>query len=182
VRQWHHRPRGGPDRHRHGIRRRFGFEALRGHDASAWKQLQTEARQGVRSAPAQAIVASDRSREAVSDLRASLEHFGLGEAVRSSVADVSRATAPCPSGVWLTNPPYGVRLGADEDLTALFRSVGTTLKQQFAGWHCYFISADMTLPRQLGLKESRRTPLYNGRLECRLFEFRMFQGSLRPRS
>jgi putative N6-adenine-specific DNA methylase len=61
----------------------------------------------------------------------------------------------------------------------MYPALGSNLKRRFAGWRCYFFTADRSLPRQLGLRESRRTPLFNGALECRLFEFKMVSGSMR---
>ena len=51
---------------------------------------------------------------------------------------------------------------------------GTTLKTQFGGWQVFVLSSDRELPRQLGIKESRKTPLFNGALECRLYRFEVF--------
>ena len=53
------------------------------------------------------------------------------------------------------------------------------LKQRYAGWTAYILTADLRLAKLIGLKASRRTPLYNGALECRLFEYRLVAGSMR---
>ncbi len=165
-----------------GARRGFGFEALRGHDRRLWQRIRDEAAAGVRAHLAHPIVAADRDRGCVHDLEASLDAFALSGVVTCRVGDVLDAEAPAAQGVWLTNPPYGVRMGTEEALSGLFKALGGVLKRGFAGWRCLFITADMKLPRQLGLHESRRTPIFNGRLECRLFEFKMVAGSLRRRS
>jgi putative N6-adenine-specific DNA methylase len=91
------------------------------------------------------------------------------------------AEAPAAEGVLVANPPYGVRLEEQERLAAFYPKLGDALKQHFAGWRCYFISADPQLPKLIGLKASKRTPLYNGALECRLFEFKMIAGSMRKK-
>jgi putative N6-adenine-specific DNA methylase len=64
----------------------------------------------------------------------------------------------------------------DEVFTAFFSAFGTTLKQRFAGWSVFLFSADLTLPKLLRLKEARKTPFFNGALECRLFRFDMVAG------
>jgi putative N6-adenine-specific DNA methylase len=87
-------------------------------------------------------------------------------------------------GIILTNPPYGERIGVrgdstvetDEMASAFFSAFGTTLKQRFAGWKVFLFSADLGLPRLLRLKEARKTPFFNGALECRLFRFDMVAG------
>ena len=77
------------------------------------------------------------------------------------------------------NPPYGERVGNEAELAALYPRLGDALKQRFAGWRAYILTADLRLPKLIGLAASRRTPLFNGPLECRLFEFKMVQGSNR---
>jgi len=87
-------------------------------------------------------------------------------------------------GIILTNPPYGERIGVrgdrsmsdDEVAESFYDSFGTTLKQRFPGWKVFLFAADLGLPKMLRLKESRKTPFYNGAIECRLFRFDMVAG------
>ena len=98
--------------------------------------------------------------------------------------DALLSKAPATSGVMVTNPPYGERLDmkgrqvitAEDQFWPLF---GTVLKQQFSGWKAYLLTSDLKLPGQMRLKEVKRTPLFNGPIECRLFAFEMYQGSRR---
>ena len=87
--------------------------------------------------------------------------------------------APAPAGVLIANPPYGVRLGDSSELAGFYPLLGNALKARYAGWRCYFLSADPDLAKLIRLHASRRTPLFNGPLECRLYEYRMQEGSLR---
>ena len=77
----------------------------------------------------------------------------------------------------MTNPPYGDRLDAGDP--ELWREWATTLKQSSGGWQLHTISSDMGLPQKLRLKPVRRTPLYNGALDCRLFGFELVEASYR---
>jgi putative N6-adenine-specific DNA methylase len=77
------------------------------------------------------------------------------------------------------NPPYGERTGDDAGLAAFYPRLGDALKQRYAGWTAYILTADLRLASLIGLKASKRTPLYNGALECRLFEYRLVAGSMR---
>ena len=86
---------------------------------------------------------------------------------------------PAPSGIIVTNPPYGVRIGEQTEPQAFYPKLGDWLKRQCAGWNAYILSADMSLPKLIRLSATKRTPLFNGALECRLFEYRMVSGSTR---
>ncbi|HWH80032.1 MAG TPA: hypothetical protein VNT76_21775, partial [Candidatus Binatus sp.] len=101
------------------------------------------------------------------------------QVVSLKCADVLNITAPAKEGIIVTNPPYGVRLGEQQALAELYPKVGDVLKKQFAGWRAYLLSADMRLPKLIRLATSKRTPLFNGALECRLFEYKMVEGGMR---
>jgi putative N6-adenine-specific DNA methylase len=62
-----------------------------------------------------------------------------------------------------------------------FQALGDALKQRFTGWRAFVLTSDRKLPGQLRLRESAKTPLYNGALECRLFRFDLIAGSVRQR-
>jgi len=61
----------------------------------------------------------------------------------------------------------------DPKFVEFLRQFGQHLKDAFGGWNIFVLTADMALPGQLRIKESKRTPLFNGPLECRLFKFEM---------
>ena len=77
------------------------------------------------------------------------------------------------------NPPYGVRLGNAHELESFYPLLGDWLKRKFAGWRAYILTADPHLTKTIGLSPSRRIPLYNGALECRLYEFKIVRGGAR---
>jgi putative N6-adenine-specific DNA methylase len=72
----------------------------------------------------------------------------------------------------VSNPPYGERVSDHDELAEFYPLLGSALKRRFAGWNCYLISADTRLPKLVRLTPGRKTPLFNGALECRLYEFR----------
>ncbi|RKP48585.1 THUMP domain-containing class I SAM-dependent RNA methyltransferase [Pararobbsia silviterrae] len=73
------------------------------------------------------------------------------------------------------------RAHADELGAEFFLAFGSALKQHFAGWRAFMLTSDRGLPGQLRLRESTKTPLYNGALECRLFRFDVVAGPVRRR-
>jgi len=164
-----------------GLVRKFGFFRLNDFDAALWQRLLDEAKARRRPVSPQPIWGSDASADQVERARQNLAAAGLHDSVQLRQADVRALSAPASEGVMVANPPYGVRLEERGRLAAFYPELGDALKKSFAGWRCYFISADMQMPKLIGLKASKRTPLYNGALECRLFEFRMIAGSMRKK-
>jgi putative N6-adenine-specific DNA methylase len=160
-----------------GAKRRFGFEKLASFDEKLWERVQGERR----GAPAESLqlFGSDNDPEALKAARRNLAAAGVERWVRLEQADVLERSAPGPAGVMVANPPYGERMGSAEALARFYPELGSALKKRFAGWRCHFFTADQRMPKLMRLQPSRRTPLWNGAIECRLYEFRMVSGSNR---
>lgn len=159
-----------------GARRAFGFEKLKSFQASLWESVKKEVL-GKELTPT--LYASDNDPEALKAARRNLAAAGVERWVQIEQADVLARAAPAPGGVMVMNPPYGERMGSPEELAAFYPKLGDALKRNFAGWRCYVFTADMRLPKLIRLQPSRRIPLWNGALECRLYEFRIVSGSNR---
>ncbi|HKX37146.1 MAG TPA: class I SAM-dependent RNA methyltransferase, partial [Burkholderiales bacterium] len=67
-------------------------------------------------------------------------------------------------------------IGSADELARFYPKLGDALKKRFTGWRCYIFTADLRLPKLIRLEPSRRTPLWNGALECRLYEFEIVSG------
>ncbi|HEY7559378.1 MAG TPA: THUMP domain-containing protein [Candidatus Binatia bacterium] len=164
-----------------GLGRRFAFEKLKNFDAQRWRELlQGGAARKKTKAPL-AIYGSDRSGDALKAARVNLTAAGLEKVVSLKRADVLEIFAPAKEGIIVTNPPYGVRLGEQQALAEFYPKLGDRLKSHFCGWRAYLLSADMRLPKLIRLAASKRTPLFNGALECRLFEYKMVEGGMRKK-
>jgi putative N6-adenine-specific DNA methylase len=167
-----------------GARRRFAFEKFRDFERDAWQDI----KQSVKPNPLPVeptIFGSDISGDMVAMTRENLRRAGIVFDVPLKQIEAQQVQPPTQQpGVLLTNPPYGERigvrgdrtLGQDEMANQFYADFSTTLKQRFAGWTAWLFTADLGLPKMLRLKESRKTPFFNGALECRLFRFDMVAG------
>ena len=166
-----------------GIARGFGFEKLKSFDAALWRELRSEAEARRKPVVPLPIYGSELYGDTLKLAHTNLHAAGLAEAVQLKQANALEIPAPAGTGVLVTNPPYGERMGEQQELAGFYPKFGDALKQKFAGWNCYILSADMNLPKLIKLQVSRRTPLFNGALECRLFEYKIVSGSMRgPKS
>jgi len=157
----------------------FGFEHLKSFDAGIWRSLQREAAERRREATVLPLFGSDIDGDAVARTRQNLAGAGLDGLVTLEKTDLLTRSAPSEAGVLVANPPYGERLGSEEELADFYPALGNALKQRFAGWKCWFLSADTRLPKLIRLQTSRKIPLFNGPLECRLYGFEIVAGSNR---
>jgi putative N6-adenine-specific DNA methylase len=167
-----------------GARRTFAFEKFRAFKPSEWQAV----KDSVKPNPVPdttTIFGSDISGDMIVMTRHNLNQAGILFDVPLKQIEAQEVKPPTDvPGIILTNPPYGERIGVRGDSAvetdalagAFFSAFGTTLKQRFAGWQVFLFSADLGLPKLLRLKEARKTPFFNGALECRLFRFDMVAG------
>jgi putative N6-adenine-specific DNA methylase len=164
-----------------GLARNFAFQKWPGFDAHAWQALRDEAHQ-LRRPAAAPILGGDRDQRA---LRAADDNASRLPAATASTITWKRTAfatlqPPAPNGVLLFNPPYGERLKGDESLENLYREIGDTLKQRWTGWTAWLLTGNLAAAKCIGLKATRRIPLWNGPLECRLLKYELYRASRAP--
>ena len=164
-----------------GISRPFGFERLLVHDAARWERQREAARAEQVAALPSAIYASDRDPATVKIAQRMFQGAGVANDIQLKQSDILDLDAPSAQGVMVINPPYGVRLSRRDELESFYPKLGDWLKQRFAGWRAYVLTGDARVPKLIGLTPSKRIPLFNGALECRLYEFVIVQGGARRR-
>ena len=162
-----------------GISRSFAFEKLKNFDAAAWSDMRSQAQAAQKPVSALPIFGSDLYGDELKAAHLNLENAGLLEAVTLNQANVLEISAPVDHGVLVANLPYGERMGDLEELQALYPKLGDVLKKKFGGWNAYLFTSDLRMPKFIRLSVSRRTLLFNGAIECRLFEYKMVAGSNR---
>ena len=167
-----------------GARRRFAFEKFQGFDNRAWQDMKAAIKPNPLP-PEPTIFGSDISGDMVAMTRHNLRAAGILIEVPLKQIEAQQVQPPTAQpGILLTNPPYGERIGVrgdstipqDEMAVGFYQALSGTLKQRFAGLPVYLFTADLGLPKLLRLKESRKTPFFNGALECRMFRFDMVAG------
>jgi len=163
-----------------GLGRPFAFQKLRSFDKKVWVDLCDRSRARQRTCAPAPIFASDRSAKAIQAAKANVAAAGFADAIDLKKADLLTAPAPAETGIIVANPPYGLRVGDDEQMARFYPLLGDCLKQRYAGWTAYLFTGDLRLPKLIRLSPSRRTPLFNGAIECRLYQFKLVAGGNRP--
>jgi putative N6-adenine-specific DNA methylase len=184
-----------------GLQRRFGFEKLLPHQAPVWAALKSEA-QALRHAPTAPVYGSDVAFRMVDFAQRNAERAGVASAVQLRGGDALQRMPPCQApALMLVNPPYGERIeaggvagarsqGREQARTEageatdgdFFAQLASHWKRHYAGWTAWVLTPDLKLPSRMRLKESRRVPMWNGPIECRLFRFDMVAGAARDRA
>ena len=162
-----------------GLKRSFGFELWSNFDPIFFKNIKSKYQSDIKPVVFSHIYGSDEDLRAIRVTKSNLEEAGLKSAVELSCKSFKDIVVPTKEGVLITNPPYGVRIGEDEDLARAYPLWASTMKKKLSGWRTYFLTSDLRMPKLMRLSPSKKTPLYNGALDCRLFEIKMVAGSNR---
>ena len=162
-----------------GISRSFAFEKLKNFDSAQWQSLRAAALAAQLPVRFLQIYGSDLYGDALKTTALNLAEAGLADCVQLKQANVLEISAPDPQGVLVANLPYGERMGELDELAELYPKLGDALKRKFGGWTAYLFTADKAILKLMRLSPSKRTPLFNGAIECRLLEYRIVTGSNR---
>lgn len=155
----------------------YGFLGWKGHDGEAWAGLLAEAKAraqaGLTALPAR-FFGYDHDPRVLEEAKRNAQQAGVAGFVQLARRDVAHLERPagCEApGLVITNPPYGERIGHQEGLVPVYRTLGARATAQFDGWRLALITSDEGLARATGLRADKRYALFNGALECRLYTF-----------
>lgn len=160
------------------LRSWFGFLGWRGHDANLWLERLAEADRrsevGLKRLPL--IVGYDVDRRAVHTALGNVDRAGLRGLVHIERKSVEEVRPRQESGLLVVNPPYGERLGDEQTLVPLYMALGETMREHFKGWRASVFTGNPELAFKVGIRASKQYALYNGALECKLFNFEVADG------
>ncbi len=168
----------------HRKKGQFLLEWTKDFDRTLWRSTQDEARGERMTTPPAPIMASDVQPKYVEMARANALRARVEKHIQFNTARFQDLKADTESGLLVANLPYGERLrkGADDqELIQLFQEIGDTLKQKFTGWRAALLAAENSPYKHIGLKTTRRIPLLNGTIPCKLLIFDLYAGTRRPK-
>jgi len=163
-----------------GLYRRdgYGFEKWKDYDEKLFEMLWTTAEAKAKDAPQAAILGHDIDPDYITAARNNIENAGLADVIEVGEADFFKSEAPATPGVIVMNPPYNERIQSD-DINLLYKNIGDTLKTSYQGYDAYILTGNLEAAKSIGLRVSRRIPLYNGPIDCRLLKYELYRGSRR---
>lgn len=151
----------------------FGFYSWRDHQPALFERVRKSLIEKIEKNPEKipVLMGSDQNPEALHITLQNLKNCELDGVVKLRAASFETTKAETPSGMIVTNPPYGVRLGEVDALKSLYQKIGSTLKHYYKGWRCGIITSEDALFHAVALKPSKKWKLHNGNLES---EFRIY--------
>lgn len=157
-----------------GLQRHFGFQRWLDFDSILWETICAEAEANIRRVPVGLITGYDLDSKALLVAGRNCSKAGLEGQIHFFHAALQEFRPEGDSGVVIINPPYGIRLGEENDLRELYCQIGDVMKKYCRGWTGYVLTGNLELAKYIGLKASRRYVLFNGAIECRLLKYELY--------
>lgn len=154
-----------------GLNRSFDCQAWDIIKDDIWREEKRRAYRSIDNDLALTIYASDINPEAIDAAKANAQEAGVDENINFKSMDLADLTPPAANGIIITNPPYGERIGEEEDLNKLYSDLGRFMKAN-PTWSLFAISADMDFEdKVMGRRANRRRKLYNGGIMTQYYQF-----------
>src|SRR5476651_509840 len=161
------------------FRMNYGFMHIMGYDETVFFTERRKLKDKARKETGFKIIAIDISADAVDIAQKNAKTAGVEHLIDFAVCDFAETEVPEEPGVIMFNPEYGERLGVQTKLEMTYKRVGDFLKQECKGYRGYVFTGNADLAKKIGLRPTRRIEFYNGKLDCRLFEYELYDGSKR---
>ncbi|HRK07691.1 MAG TPA: THUMP domain-containing protein [Pseudobdellovibrionaceae bacterium] len=167
------------------LRKRFGFMNWDDFDSETW-QREVDAAVEIEESTSAALAKRrgeeagpmffgfDLDRDAIKAAQRNAREAGVEDLVSFRTHAMETLEPPVEKGWIITNPPYGERLGNRESAKDIYRDLAFTLKNRFKGWSAFVLSADSELSAAMKLKATRKSPVWNGNIECRLLRYDLY--------
>jgi putative N6-adenine-specific DNA methylase len=154
-------------------RKWYGFFGWPDFDKGLWSAIREDARRHVKPTLDQPISGADIRNDAIEFAITNARAAGVGNLVTFLKQDVrlARPAANSKPGLLICNPPYGERIGEEEELIELHQTLGNVVRQHWPGWRLAVFTANDFLARHVGIKVARQTHFYNGSIPCKLWEY-----------
>lgn len=161
------------------FRMNYAFMHILGYDETVFFAERRTLKDKAKKETGFKIIATDISEDAVDIARKNARTAGVEHLIDFAVCDFEDTEVPAETGVVMFNPEYGERLGVHTKLEITYKRMGDFLKKKCLGYNGYVFTGNPDLAKKIGLKAARKIEFYNGKLDCRLFEYELYLGSKR---
>jgi putative N6-adenine-specific DNA methylase len=160
------------------MRHNFGFCWIKGYNDDLWKEMRQEAARKIRRDLNFPIIATDNDYGAISAALANARSARVDHLIRFETCDFEETPIPDTNkGIVILNPEYGERMGEAEILEETYAFIGDFFKKKCKGYTGYIFTGNMDLAKKVGLKAKRRIEFYNAKIDCRLLEYELYEGT-----
>ena len=125
------------------------------------------------------IYGSDFLASNINISKASSKKLNLDKYINFEVKSFKQIIPNDTKGIFITNPPYGYRIGETDKLKKVYKEIGDHLKTNFQGFDSYIFTGNLELIKHIGLRTKRKFILKNGKIDCRLAYYPLKSGKFK---
>lgn len=159
------------------MRENFGFMHVPGYDPADWDALLDEAEGAECGELEFRIIATDIDRPTAEAAYKNAKEARVERYIEFGACDFAETPVPEGGGIVIMNPPYGERLGDKNELGPMYGAIGDYFKNKCGGYTGYIFTGNPDLAKQVGLRTRRKVPFYSAKIECRLLEYELYDGT-----
>jgi 23S rRNA G2445 N2-methylase RlmL len=160
-------------------RQNYGFMHILGYDENVYQKELNELKTKIQDVPGLKVIATDISEDAIEVSKVNAGIAGVADLIDFKVCDFQETEVPVEKGIVFFNPEYGERLGEESELEGTYALIGDFLKKKCKGYTGYIFTGNLDLAKKIGLKASRRVEFYSAKIDCRLLEYELYDGTRR---
>ncbi len=157
-------------------RRGYSFQNWPDYNKELFQQIRTERNQKIVK-PKVKIVGIDNSAKSIDICQDSIREYGFSEYIQLRKHSFDKYKPAFDDGIVVMNPPYGERIGENEEINTLYAEIGDHWKKNFSGFDAWLISSNFQALKRIGLRPSRKIVLFNGALECKFQKYSLYSGT-----
>lgn len=161
------------------FRNNYSFMHVVGFDDKDYVVELEKIKSEIKEIPELKIIATDISQDAIEISKVNAKMAGVENLIEFALCDFEETALPGKPGVIFFNPEYGERLGESSELEQTYARIGDFLKKKCKGYRGYIFTGNLDLAKKIGLKASRRIEFYSAKLDCRLLEYELYEGTRR---
>ncbi|KHD87230.1 MAG: N6-adenine-specific DNA methylase [Bdellovibrio sp. ArHS] len=153
---------------------RFGFQNWLNYDKEVWEKVVQEAMDAEKEELDFKFYGYDIDNRVIKNAKDNAKRAGVDQVIEFKKESVATVEPPVEKGLIIVNPPYGARIGDEDNLRDVYRDLSFTLKHRFKGWDAWVLSGNKDLISDLKLKSTKKHFVFNGNIECRFLKYSMF--------
>lgn len=155
-------------------RKRFGFQNWLNFDKEVWEKVVQDAMDAEKTELPFSFYGFDIDSKVIRTAKENARNAGVDGVIEFKKESVATVEPPVEKGMIVVNPPYGARIGDEDNLRDVYRDLSFTLKHRFKGWDAWILSGNKDLIADLKLKSTKKHFVFNGNIECRFLKYSMF--------
>ena len=161
-------------------RNNYAFMHVVGFDSNVYQKEKEKLLSQITPVPDLKIISTDISEDAINISKINAAAAGVTDLIQFKVCDFRETNVPeNENGIVFFNPEYGERLGDEIELEETYAAIGDFMKKKCKGYTGYVFTGNLNLAKKIGLKPKRKIEFYTSKIDCRLLEYELYQGSKR---